>query len=48
MTRAWLGMAYVVGGAFRAFSPAELDKAERRDGLPFLLVLLAVAGAVVE
>jgi S-DNA-T family DNA segregation ATPase FtsK/SpoIIIE len=47
-SRAWLSMAHVVGGAFRAFSPADLDKAERRDGIPFLLVLLAVAGAVVE
>jgi S-DNA-T family DNA segregation ATPase FtsK/SpoIIIE len=48
VTRAWLAMAHVVGGAFRAFSPGELDKSERRDGIPFLLVLLAVAGAVVE
>ncbi|KJC63451.1 FtsK/SpoIIIE family DNA translocase [Agreia bicolorata] len=47
-SRAWLAMAHVVGGAFRAFSPADFDKAERRDGVPFLLVLMAIAGAVVE
>ena len=48
VSRAWLAMAHVVGGAFRAFSPADFDKAERRDGVPFLLVLMAIAGAVVE
>lgn len=48
LTRAWLGLAHVVGGAARAFGPEKLEKDERRDGLPFLFFLLAVAGAVVE
>lgn len=46
--RAWLGLAHVVGGMFRAFGPETLEKDQRRDGFPFLLVLLAAAGAVVE
>jgi S-DNA-T family DNA segregation ATPase FtsK/SpoIIIE len=33
---------------FRAFGPEVLEKDQRRDGFPFLLVLLAVVGAVVE
>jgi S-DNA-T family DNA segregation ATPase FtsK/SpoIIIE len=46
--RMWLGLAHATGGLFRAFGPETLEKDQRRDGFPFLLVLLAVAGAVVE
>ncbi|WP_336632470.1 MULTISPECIES: FtsK/SpoIIIE family DNA translocase [unclassified Microbacterium] len=48
IVRMWLGLAHATGGMFRAFGPETLEKDQRRDGFPFLLVLLAVAGAVVE
>ncbi|MFK4806502.1 DNA translocase FtsK 4TM domain-containing protein [Microbacterium sp. ZW CA_36] len=48
VVRAWLGLAHATGGLFRAFGPETLEKDQRRDGFPFLLVLLAVAGAVNE
>ncbi|WP_409047228.1 DNA translocase FtsK 4TM domain-containing protein [Microbacterium sp. HA-8] len=48
IARAWMGLAHGVGGLFRAFGPETLERDQRRDGLPFLLVLLAVLGAVVE
>ncbi|TQK19226.1 S-DNA-T family DNA segregation ATPase FtsK/SpoIIIE [Microbacterium sp. SLBN-154] len=48
VVRAWLGLAHGVGGLFRAFGLESLEKDQRRDGFPFLLVLLAVAGAIVE
>ncbi len=48
IVRAWMGLAHVTGGLFRAFGPETLERDQRRDGLPFLIVLLAVAGAAVE
>ncbi|GGO64479.1 DNA translocase FtsK [Microbacterium nanhaiense] len=46
--RMWHGLARATGGLFRAFGQETLDKSDRRDGFPFFLVLLAIAGAVVE
>ncbi|WP_344070472.1 FtsK/SpoIIIE family DNA translocase [Microbacterium sediminicola] len=46
--RMWMGLAHGVGGIFRAFGPENLEKSQRRDGFPFLLIILAIAGAVVE
>ena len=43
-----MGLAHVVGGAARLFGKETLAKDERRDGVPFLLIVLAVAGAIVE
>ncbi len=48
LARLWMGLAHLVGGAFRALGPEKFAKEERRDGIPFFLFLLAIAGAIVE
>lgn len=43
-----MALAHVTGGAFRLLGRETLAKDERRDGVPFFIVVLAVVGTVVE
>lgn len=43
-----MGLAHAVGATFRLFLADKVEKEERRDGLPFFLVVLAIVGATVE
>jgi S-DNA-T family DNA segregation ATPase FtsK/SpoIIIE len=42
-----MGFAHVVGAGARALSPDKIAKEDRRDGLPFFLFILGVAGAAI-
>lgn len=44
----WMGLAHLTGAAARVLGPERFTKEERRDGVPFALVVLAIAGAVVQ
>jgi len=48
LSRGWMGLAHLTGGAARALGPEKLSKEDRRDGFPFFLIVLAVIGAIVE
>jgi S-DNA-T family DNA segregation ATPase FtsK/SpoIIIE len=45
-TRIYLAFAHGVGAAARALSPDQIAKEDRRDGIPFFLFLLGIAGAI--
>ncbi len=44
----WMGLAHATGATFRLFLANKVDKDDRRDGLPFFLIVLALIGATVE
>ncbi len=44
----WMALAHATGAAFRVLGKETLAKEERRDGIPFLIFVLAVIGAIVE
>lgn len=45
-TRIYMVLAHAVGAAARALSPDQIAKEDRRDGIPFFMFLLGIAGAI--
>jgi S-DNA-T family DNA segregation ATPase FtsK/SpoIIIE len=43
-----MGLAHLTGGAARALGSETLEKDQRRDGVPFLIVVLAIVGMAIE
>lgn len=43
-----MSLAHVTGGAARMLGPEKFAKDERRDGVPFTLVVLAIIGAITQ
>ena len=48
LTRSWMGLAHMTGAMFRLLGRETLARDERRDGVPFFIVGLALVGSVVE
>lgn len=48
LVTAYLALAHGAGALFRVFRTTPMAKADRRDGLPFLLILLGMTGIVIE
>lgn len=48
LARAWMATAHGMGGLSRAFRVEPLPPEDRRDGIPMLLIVLAVLGAITE
>ena len=45
LSRMWMGLAHGAGATFRIFMTNTVSPDERRDGLPFALIVFAIVGA---